>query len=148
MGLKLNLRTNERIVINGAVITALKPTSILINNQVAMLLERQIMRPENANTPARHIYFAIQCAYMAEAGEKPRFLASTDSYISDFAQATTLPQVLDLLGQIRRHVAAGAYYDALKLCLSLMDIEDRLFNIKAPDAETQGAEIPEPETKA
>ncbi len=133
MGLKLNLRTNERIVINGAVITALKPTSILINNQVAMLLERQIMRPENANTPARHIYFAIQCAYMAEAAEKPRFLANADSYISEFAQVTTLPQTQELLGQIRRHVAAGAYYEALKLCLSLMEIEDKLLNIKVEE---------------
>jgi flagellar protein FlbT len=133
MGLKLNLRTNERIVINGAVITALKPTSILINNQVAMLLERQIMRPENANTPAKHIYFAIQCAYMAEPAEKPRYLATAEGYISEFSKATSLQQTQELLGQIRRHVAAGTYYDALKLCLSLMEIEDKLLNIKAPE---------------
>jgi flagellar protein FlbT len=91
------------------------------------------MRPENANTPARHIYFAIQCAYMAEPAEKPRYLATAEGYISEFSKATGLPQTQELLGQIRRHVAAGTYYDALKLCLSLMEIEDKLLNIKSPE---------------
>ena len=81
MALKLNLRANERIVINGAVLTALKPTSILINNQVSMLLERQIMRPENANSPARRIYFAAQCAYMGRnRGEIALFGGNRNRY--------------------------------------------------------------------
>lgn len=139
MGLKLNLRANERIVINGAVLTALKPTSILINNQVAMLLERQIMRPEAVTTPARQIYFAIQCAYMAEPAEKPRFLLNADSAISQFADASPTPEAQDLLSQIRRQVASSAYYDALKLCNTLIDYEDRLLHPRAPGQQSASA---------
>src|SRR5258708_30281870 len=81
MGLKLNLRANERLVVNGALLTALKPTSLLINNQVSMLLERHIMRPEHASTPARRIYFAIQCAYIADAAARQPYLDPSDSFI-------------------------------------------------------------------
>lgn len=137
MALKLNLRANERIVINGAVITALKPTSILINNQVAMLLERQIMRPENATTAARRTYFAIQCAYMAEPTEKPRYLASADTCLTEFSEATTMPQVQDLIASIRRNVANGSYYDALKLCTQLIEHEDKILGIARGLAEAQ-----------
>lgn len=129
MGLKLNLKANERLVINGAVITALKPTSILINNQVSMLLERQIMRPENANSPARRIYFAVQCAYMAEEVEKPRFLAETETYIASYETATSLPLVKVLLQQIRLQVGAANFYEGLKLCNSLIEHEDKLMQL-------------------
>ena len=129
MALKLNLRANERIVINGAVLTALKPTAILVNNQVSMLLERQIMRPENANTPARRIYFAVQCAYMAEPDEQPRFLEETENVIHDYETATSMPLVVVLLQQIRLQVSTGNFYEALKLCNGLIDHEDKLMQM-------------------
>jgi flagellar protein FlbT len=121
------------------VLTALKPTSILINNQVSMLLERQIMRPEAVTTPARQIYFAIQCAYMAEPREKPRFLVNADTAISQFAEASPTPEAQELLSQIRRHVASSAYYDALKLCNTLIDYEERLLHPRPSDHESVAA---------
>ncbi len=134
MGLKLNLRANERLVINGALLTALKPTSLLINNQVSMLLERHIMRPEHANTPARRIYFAIQCAYIADAAERPPYLEQADGYIKDFEGATESPKVRTLLTDMRRHLEQRAYYDALKLCRDLINYEEVVLNLPSLDA--------------
>ncbi|MBI3513898.1 MAG: flagellar biosynthesis repressor FlbT [Proteobacteria bacterium] len=134
MGLKLNLRANERLVINGALLTALKPTSLLINNQVSMLLERHIMRPEHANTPARRVYFAIQCAYIADASERQVFLDQATTYIQDFEGATESPKVRGLLTDMRRNVEQRAYYDALKLCRDLIGYEQIVLNLPPLDA--------------
>jgi flagellar protein FlbT len=133
MGLKLNLRANERLVINGALLTALKPTSLLINNQVSMLLERHIMRPEYANTPARRVYFAIQCAYIADASERPPYLEQADNFIKDFEGATESPKVRALLADMRRHLEQRAYYDALKQCRELIGYEEVVLNLPQQD---------------
>jgi flagellar biosynthesis repressor protein FlbT len=134
MGLKLNLRANERLVINGALLTALKPTSLLINNQVSMLLERHIMRPEHVKTPARRIYFAIQCAYIADASERPPYLEQAVAYIKDFEGATESAKVRTLLGDMQRHLEQRAYYDALKLCRDLITYEEVVLNLPPVDA--------------
>jgi len=134
MGLKLNLRANERLVINGALLTALKPTSLLINNQVSMLLERHIMRPEHAKTPARRVYFAIQCAYIADASERPPYLEQALGYIKDFEGATESGKVRALLGDIRRHLEQRAYYEALKMCRDLISYEEVVLNLPPVDA--------------
>jgi flagellar protein FlbT len=134
MGLKLNLRANERLVINGALLTALKPTSLLINNQVSMLLERHIMRPEHAGTPARRIYFAIQCAYIADASERQPYLDQAASYIKDFEGATESAKVRTLLTDMRRHLEQRAYYDALKQCRDLISYEEVILNLPPVDA--------------
>ena len=134
MGLKLNLRANERLVINGALLTALKPTSLLINNQVSMLLERHIMRPEHANTPARRIYFAVQCAYIADASERAPYLEQAQSYIRDFEGATESSKMRALLGDMRRHLEQRAYYDALKQCRDLISYEEVVLNLPPFDA--------------
>jgi flagellar protein FlbT len=134
MGLKLNLRANERLVINGALLTALKPTSLLINNQVSMLLERHIMRPEHVKTPARRVYFAIQCAYIADPGERPPYLEQANTYIKDFEGATESSKMRALLGEMRRHIEQRAYYDALKLCRDLISYEEVVLNLPPVDA--------------
>jgi len=134
MGLKLNLRANERLVINGALLTALKPTSLLINNQVSMLLERHIMRPEHANTPARRIYFAVQCAYIADASERPPYLEQAMNYIRDFEGATESGKIRALLADMRRHLEQRAYYDALKQCRDLISYEEVVLNLPPLDA--------------
>jgi flagellar biosynthesis repressor protein FlbT len=134
MGLKLNLRANERLVINGALLTALKPTSLLINNQVSMLLERHIMRPEHAKTPARRIYFAIQCAYIADASERPPYLEQAIGYIGDFEGATESPKARALLAEIRRHLEQRTYYEALKRCRDLISYEEVVLNLPPVDA--------------
>jgi flagellar protein FlbT len=134
MGLKLNLRANERLVINGALLTALKPTSLLINNQVSMLLERHIMRPEHVKTPARRIYFAIQCAYIADASERPPYLEQAENFVKDFEGATESSKIRTLLSDMRRHLEQRAYYDALKLCRDLITYEEVVLNLPPVDA--------------
>ena len=59
MPLKLSLKPGEKFVLNGAVLAnGDKRTSLVIQNKACVLREKDIMQPEDANTPARRIYLA------------------------------------------------------------------------------------------
>ena len=60
MGLKLSLKPGEKFVVNGAVlVNADRRSSLVIENTASVLRERDIMQPEDANTPAKRIYFVV-----------------------------------------------------------------------------------------
>ncbi|MDO3693215.1 flagellar biosynthesis repressor FlbT, partial [Pseudomonas sp. DKN 2791] len=61
--LRITLRDGEKAIVNGAVIRAVGRTQIAVENQVSILRGREIMRPEEATTPARQLYFAAMLAY-------------------------------------------------------------------------------------
>ena len=73
MPLKLSLKPGEKFVLNGAVLAnGDKRTSLVIQNKACVLREKDIMQPEDANTPARRIYLAIMMMYLdGEASEEP-----------------------------------------------------------------------------
>ena len=65
MPLKLSLKPGEKFVLNGAVLTnGDKRTSLVIQNKACVLREKDIMQVEDADTPARRIYFPIMMMYL------------------------------------------------------------------------------------
>ena len=69
MALKLTLKPGEKFVINGAVVVnGGRRSHLLIQNNVSILRERDVMLPEDANTPVRRIYFAIMMLYLDDSG--------------------------------------------------------------------------------
>jgi len=66
MALKLTLRPNERVVIGGAVLSnaGLHVAHVLVENESPILRSKDILRPEDATTPCRRIYLAIQLMYV------------------------------------------------------------------------------------
>ena len=126
MPLKVNLRGGERIIINGALISVESSIGLTIHNKVNLMLERQLIRPDDATTPARRIYFAIQNAYVAEGEEQIRWIEQAHRYISDYGQATTSPQVRTRIEEIRACVDRGDFYPALRLTRELFPHDDRM----------------------
>ena len=63
----------RKFVLNGAVLAnGDKRTSLVIQNKACVLREKDIMQPEDANTPSRRIYLAIMMMYLdGEASEEP-----------------------------------------------------------------------------
>ncbi|NJR20223.1 MAG: flagellar biosynthesis repressor FlbT, partial [Hyphomonadaceae bacterium] len=56
MPLKLSLKPNEKIVLNGAVVqNGDRRTTLLLQNKASVLREKDIMQIEEANTPVRRI---------------------------------------------------------------------------------------------
>jgi flagellar protein FlbT len=127
MPLKLSLKPGEKFVLNGAVLTnGDKRTSLVIQNKAALLREKDIMQPEEANTPARRIYLPVMMMYLDSD--------SVDEYYNEFALRMTEfmgaiqnRQTLTTCIEISRDVMAGNYYKALISCRKLFDFEqDRL----------------------
>lgn len=123
MPLKLSLKPGEKFVLNGAVLAnGDKRISLVIQNKACVLREKDIMQPDEANTPARRIYLPIMMMYL-----EPE---SSEEYYSDFALRMTEfmgavqhPQILASCLDISRDVTSGAYYKALMQCRKLFDFE-------------------------
>jgi flagellar protein FlbT len=126
MPLAINLKPNERLIVNGVVLqntgTAAK---LLIHNNAAVLREKDIITEADATTPARRVYFAIQCRYLFPAKETT-YLPLIYQFIQEFESAA--PSTVALTREIRAHVDAGALYHALKSARQLIAREQEILN--------------------
>ena len=129
MPLKLSLKPGEKFVLNGAVLTnGDKRTSrLVIQNKACILREKDIMQPEEATTPSRHVYLPIMMMYLDPEG--------IETYYNDFALRMTEfmgaiqnRAALAACIEISRDVISGAYYKALMQCRKLFEFEQERLN--------------------
>jgi len=126
MPLAINLRPNERLIVNGVVIqNSTTAAKLLIHNAAAVLREKDIITEEGANTPARRLYFAIQCKYLFP-GKDATYLPLVYQFIEEFEAAA--PSTIALTHEVRRHVDEGALYQALKAAKQLIMREQEILN--------------------
>lgn len=133
MPLKINVKPSEKFIINGAVMIAgNKGASLILQNEATVLLGKDIMQEEDANTPAKRIYYMILLMYLDEDGGKdyrPTFL----KLIEDFLLATTMKEVKKNLLYILQDVNSSKFYRALKTCKSLINYENEILKIGQAD---------------
>lgn len=124
MPLKLTLKPTEKVVINGAVISnGSSKSTITVENSAVIMRQKDIMQPEEANTPAKRIYYSIQLAYLDEAG-RVTLLETTNDLIFDFLKAVPTAEVKSLLEPMGADIANGQFFSALKRCKKLMEFEE------------------------
>jgi len=128
MPLKLSLKPGEKFVLNGAVLAnGDKRTSLVIQNKACVLREKDIMQPEEANTPSRRIYLAIMMMYLeGEVSEEP--YNEFALRMTEFMGAIRTPAILAMCVDISRDVAQGSYYKALIACRKIFDLEQERLN--------------------
>lgn len=122
--LKLSLKPNEKIYINGAVIRADRKVTIELLNDVQFLLESHVLQPENASTPLRQLYFIVQIMLMNPqgAGEaRDMFRRSLPLTLASFGDE----HIRATLKQVDRMVGEDHVYEALKAIRSLYPLERR-----------------------
>ena len=66
--LKISLKPNEKIYINGAVIRVDRKVTIELMNDVQFLLESHVIQADQASTPLRQLYFVVQIMLINPAG--------------------------------------------------------------------------------
>ena len=124
MSLKITLKPNEKMIIGGAVIRAgAGKCHFFVENNVPILRQNGIMTAEDAHSPARRIYLAIQLMYVDEA----RIAEHQNLYwelIRDFVDAA--PSSLKIVDRINELIVAGNYYQALKTARQLIDYEQEV----------------------
>jgi flagellar protein FlbT len=137
MPLTINLKPGEKLIVNGVVLqNAHHATKLVVHNEAALLREKDILAEEAADTPARRIYFSVQCLYLFP-GKRSLYLPVIHRFLSEFGQAA--PSTLPLLRQIEQDVTAEQLYQALKSTKQLIAKEQEILNGFAHAKIRQGA---------
>lgn len=128
MPLKLSLKPGEKFVLNGAVLAnGDKRTSLVIQNKACVLREKDIMQVEDADTPARRIYFSIMMMYL-DADTADTYYSQFALRMTEFMQAISDRRALAQCVDISKDVMNGSYYKALVQCRTLFEFEQERLN--------------------
>ncbi|MEM8799198.1 MAG: flagellar biosynthesis repressor FlbT [Pseudomonadota bacterium] len=128
MALKVSLKPGEQFIVNGAVIAnGDRRTSLVIQNKVSLLRERDILQQNEAKTPAKLVYFAIMMAYLDPDNHQTYY----DEFVlrmTEFMNAIENPTVLTHCVAISGDMMARNYYRGLTTCRKLFAYEEELLN--------------------
>lgn len=127
--LSLLLKAGDRLFLNGAVIRADRKVRIEVLNDAVFLLGTHLLQPEDANTPLRQLYFAVQTMLVEpEAATNAKVLALR--MMGGLMQAFSNREVLNGLLDIEHDVQRGKPYPALKKLRALYQFEDKILSIE------------------
>lgn len=122
MPLKIELKPWEKCIVSGAVIAngGARRCQLVFENKVTILREREIMRPDEADTPCKNLYFTIQLMYI-DPDNLDRYSTSYESQIAEIMKAA--PSLTELINTITKLLIDQKYYKALILTKALIEIE-------------------------
>lgn len=136
MPLKIQLKPNERVIINGAVIEgdAESRTEIIVLNNASVMRQKHILQQDNADTPVKRLYFALQMMYIDDEN-RGNYQGAFDKYAKDLDETFSLPTTKTAMALIKTAASEGKYYDAMKVCRDLIKVEAELLKIANPMAD-------------
>jgi flagellar protein FlbT len=132
--LKISLKANEKIYLNGAVIRADRKVTLDLLNDVQFLLESHVLQVAEASTPLRQLYFMVQIMLMDPQGAaqaRDMFRKSLPLLLASFDD----PQICATLKQVDGLVSEGQVFEALKAIRSLYPLEARAMELSAASEE-------------
>ena len=130
--LVLELRQGEVMIVNGAPIRFRTKSRIELTAKARFLFGKQIMPPDQADSPARRIYFALQSAYIGSEDERACALVAARQLIAAFKDATTSDLARDILDRALAAAEADDCYKALKLTRRIIMHEDAVLGRTPP----------------
>ncbi len=123
MPLKLSLKPGERFVLNGAVVeNGDRRATLILQNKASVLREKDIMQEQEADTPAKRIYFPVMMMYLSSSSDDGLY----DAFVmrmTEFMSVIQNPEVLAECVSVSREVMSGEYYKALLRCRKIMKYE-------------------------
>jgi len=124
MALKLSLKPDEKLVINGAVIAnADRRTTLIVHNKASILREKDILQEQDVNTPVKRIYFPIMLMYMDQGQVDNKYYEEFVLRMTEFMSAISTAEAIEDCVKISRYVMDRNYYKALISCKKLIAFE-------------------------
>ena len=118
--LVLEMRAGDLMVVNGASLRFRGRARVELVAKARFLFGKQVMSPETATTPARRIYFALQCAYVGPEEEREAAMADAHRLVAEFQEATTSDMARQLLDRVLAMAEQEDWYQALRLVRHVM----------------------------
>lgn len=120
--LRISLRDGEKMIVNGAVFRAVGHSKFIVENNATVMRGRDVMKPEEANTPARLLYFACMMAYIDPGGSDSARDTIID-LVRELIEALKSPEAKAVCVAFAQKIATSQYYQALSDCRWLMNYE-------------------------
>ena len=123
MGLKIELKPGERVMLGDCVITNHdQRTRLLVEGSAPILREKDIMTESRADTPAKRIYLAVQLMYTAK--NPAAYHELYFRLVREITQA--VPSMWPLIESINNQILTGELYKALREVKKLITYEREL----------------------
>ncbi len=124
MALKLRLKPNERVVINGCVVqNDNRRYTLTIGNFAQIIRGSDLLQEEEADTPARRAYFAIQ-TMLLDPGSVERYGEVVSGMMARLYAVLARPEHKDGVMRAAEQVNRGDYYKALACLRPVMAYEE------------------------
>lgn len=113
MALNLTLKPFERVIVNGCMLrNGGRKSTITVETRADIIREKDLLRPEDATTPVKAVYFLIQSA-LVDAEGRDRAAKSAQQRLA--VLATTFSTELRLhVFEAANNVSRGEYFTALR----------------------------------
>jgi flagellar biosynthesis repressor protein FlbT len=127
MPLKLVLKPNEKLIVNGAVVSnsSSRAVTLTFHNKAQLLQQKDVLLPEEATTPLLRTYFALQSMYLD--GENMETHRNSFVILSgELFVATGNAEIRGAITAAANFIAAGEFYRALSALRAALPVEKRL----------------------
>ena len=123
MGLKVELKLGERIILGESIVTnGDQRTRLVIEGDAPILREKDIMTPEAADTPCKRVYLVVQLMYLSR---NPK--SHHETYFKLIKEIiAAAPSTAGYFDRINNQILTGNNYKALKEAQSLIEYEKEL----------------------
>ena len=121
----IHLKRGEKLYGNGAVLRVDRRTSLEFLNDVSFLLENHVMQVEEAITPLRQLYFVVQ-TMLINPGNSDMTLELYKHISHRVQQTASESEIIQSLVIVGEKVAAGRYFDALRILRGCFALEDTI----------------------
>ena len=130
MPLRLKLKPQEKVVIGNTVIeNGPKSATFLIHSKSIILREKDIMQEDQANSPAKRIYYVSLLMYLAGSTEESKVHHPAFKELTrQFQEACPTPRAVELIHYIGSKILNDDFYGALKSARSLIDYEEKVLS--------------------
>ena len=125
MGLKLTLKPNEKVIINGCVVrNADRRQTLTIENRADVIRGVDLLDASEAASPTKEIYFLVQTA-MLKPELRKQLTPVIQKRLGQLVPVFNL-EIGDHLIEAANHVSGKNYYNALKAIQPVMAYEEEI----------------------
>lgn len=136
MPLRLTLKPDERIIVNGCVIrNASRRQTLTIENRADVVRGHDLLKESEAVTPVTRVYFMIQTVLVA-AELREDFTPQIQKKLAELFTVFGADHT-DSIVKAANFVSLGDYYKALRELSGLIKYEHRLLELIASNTEAE-----------